>query len=76
MFASYLLSLGFVEAKSNTSLFIFHQGSETAYLLLYVEDIVLTTFSTELLHQIISVLQRKFFMKDLGQLQHFLGISI
>jgi hypothetical protein len=28
-FASYLLSLGFVEAQSNTSLFIFHQDYET-----------------------------------------------
>jgi hypothetical protein len=36
-FASYLLSLGFTEAKSDTSLFIFHRGSEMVYLLLYVE---------------------------------------
>jgi hypothetical protein len=43
-FATYLLSLGFV-----TSLFIFHRGSETIFLLLYVDDIVLTASSTELL---------------------------
>jgi hypothetical protein len=67
---------GFVEAKSNTSLFIFHQGSETIYLLLYVDDIILIASSTELLQQSISALQRGFSMKDLGQLHHFLGISV
>jgi hypothetical protein len=37
-FASYVLSLGFVESKADTSLFVYHCGSETAYLLLYVDD--------------------------------------
>jgi hypothetical protein len=48
-FASCLLSLGFAEAKSDTSLFIYRHGVETAYLLLYVDDIVLTASSTALL---------------------------
>jgi hypothetical protein len=66
MFVSYLLSLGFVEAKSDTCLFIFHRDSETVYLLLYVDDIVLTTSNTELLQRTISTLQREFSMKNLG----------
>jgi hypothetical protein len=49
MFAIYLLSLGFVEAKLDTSLFILHRGSETVYLLLYVDNIVLIASSTKLL---------------------------
>jgi hypothetical protein len=36
-FATYLLKLGFTEAKSNNSLFIYHSGSEKIYLL-YVGD--------------------------------------
>jgi hypothetical protein len=48
-FVIYFLSLDFAKAKSDTSLFIFHRGSEIVYLLLYVDDIVLTTSSTELL---------------------------
>jgi hypothetical protein len=71
-----LLSLDFVEAKSDTSLFIFLRGSETIYLLLYVDDIVLTASSTKLLQQNISALEREFSMKDLRQLHHFLGISV
>jgi hypothetical protein len=45
-------------------------------LLLYVDDIILTTSSTALLQRTISALQREFAMKDLGTLHHFLGISV
>jgi hypothetical protein len=43
-FASYLVSLSFVEAKSDTSLIIFRRGIDIVYLL-YIDDIVLTTSS-------------------------------
>jgi hypothetical protein len=41
-FVMYLTSLGFVEAKSDISLFIFHRCPDTVYLLLYADDITLT----------------------------------
>ena len=47
-FATFMLTLGFTEAKSDTSLFVYCRGDETAYLLLYVDDIVLTAFSQQL----------------------------
>jgi hypothetical protein len=75
-FATYMTILGFIEAKSDTSLFIFRHGSDTIYLLLYVDDIILTASSTELLRCTISALQRKFAMKDLGPLHHLLGITV
>ena len=68
--------MGFTEAKSDTSLFIYRRGVETAYLLLYVDDIVLTASSQQLLQSVISSLQREFAMKDLGQLHHFLGVTV
>jgi hypothetical protein len=70
-FASHLISLGFVEAKSDTSLFIYRQGPDTALLLLYVDDIVLTASSDSLLKQIIGALQHEFVMTDMGPLHHF-----
>jgi len=70
------LSLGFVEAKSDTSLFIYSQGLDTVYLLIYVDDIVLTTSSRALLSRTITALQHEFSLKDLGPLHHFLGISV
>jgi hypothetical protein len=38
-----------MEAKSDTSLFVYRRDADTAYLLLYINDIVLTTSSLELL---------------------------
>ncbi|XP_062208878.1 uncharacterized mitochondrial protein AtMg00810-like [Phragmites australis] len=75
-FASYLLQLGFVEAKSNTSPFIYRHEGETIYLLLYVDYIVFTASSTRVLCRTIDALQCEFSMKDLGPLEHFLGISV
>jgi hypothetical protein len=75
-FAAHLQTLGFLEAKSDTSLFIYRWNSSTAYLLLYVDDIVLTASSASLLRQLLTALQASFPMKDLGPLQHFLGIVV
>jgi hypothetical protein len=75
-FASYVYKHGFTAAKSDASLFIFKDGVEMAYLLLYVDDIVLTASSSDLLQRIIDRLSSKFAMRDLGALHHFLGISI
>ena len=75
-FATFLLTLGFTEAKADTSLFIYRRGDETAYLLLYIDDIVLTASSQQLLERVISSLQREFAMKDLGQLHHFLDVTV
>ena len=48
-FATFLLTWGFIESKSDTSLFIYRRGDENAYLLLYVDDIALTASSQQLL---------------------------
>ncbi|GKC79200.1 ribonuclease H-like domain-containing protein [Tanacetum coccineum] len=45
------------------------------FILLYVDDIVLTASSTALLQRIITVLHGEFAMTDLGSLNYFLGIS-
>ncbi|GJZ34670.1 ribonuclease H-like domain-containing protein [Tanacetum coccineum] len=50
-------------------------GTDTAYLLLYVDDIILTASSSTLLQKIISSLHSEFSMTDLGPLNYFLGIS-
>src|SRR6185312_10620549 len=75
-FAMFFQTLRFTEAKADTSLFVYRHGDETAYLLLYVDDIVLTASSQQLLERVISYLQQEFVMKDLGQLHHFLGVTV
>ena len=44
-FATSICKHGFTAAKSYASLFIFKDGVEMAYLLLYVDDIILTASS-------------------------------
>jgi hypothetical protein len=75
-FASYLVSLGFLEAKSNTSLFVYRRGTDTTYLLMYVNDTILTTLSPEFLQHTTTSIQREFTMKDLGPCHHFLNIFV
>jgi len=75
-FATYIRQLGFVASASDTSLFVYKDGTSIAYLLLYVDDIVLTASSMAFLQQIIGRLHSEFAMTDLSALHHFLGISV
>ncbi|GJV84077.1 ribonuclease H-like domain-containing protein [Tanacetum coccineum] len=50
--------------------------NHVAYLLLYVDDIILTASSTTLLQHLIDSLHREFDMTDLGAFNYFLGISV
>ena len=66
----------FASSASDTSIFVYKDGTSIAYLLLYVDDIVLTASSMAFLQQIIGRLHSEFAMTDLGTLHHFLGISV
>ncbi|GJY73209.1 ribonuclease H-like domain-containing protein [Tanacetum coccineum] len=74
-FASYATRVGFQHSKTDSSLFLFHRGSDIAYLLLYVDDIILIASSSAFLQRIIASLHSEFAMTDLGSLNYFLGIS-
>jgi len=69
-------TVGFCSFGSGTSLFLYKDGAQLAYLLLYVDDIVLTACLDALLHSIIGGLHTEFAMTDLGALYHFLGILV
>jgi hypothetical protein len=65
-----------VASKADSSLFIVHQGTRVAYILLYVDDIILTANSDATLTLIIVTLRREFHMTDLGPLAQFIGIHV
>jgi len=46
----FLLSIGFHASKEDTLLFIFYVGADICYLLVYVDDILLTGNNSFLLH--------------------------
>ncbi|KAK9049522.1 hypothetical protein SSX86_031508 [Deinandra increscens subsp. villosa] len=75
-FTDYVISLGFRQSRCDNSLFIYQHGTDTAYLLIYVDDIIFTASSTHLRCHIMESLSSEFAMKDLGPLSYFLGISV
>ena len=71
-----MTAIGFRNSISDNSLFVYYHGSNIAYFILYVDDIILIG-SSDLLHQfVMSKLSSEFAMKDLGPLSYFLGIVI
>jgi histone deacetylase 1/2 len=70
-----LQQLGFVAAKTDTSLFVFHQNGVTIYMLVYVDDIVVASSCPKASAVLIQRLGSSFPVKDLGPLHYFLGIE-
>ncbi|KAM1547885.1 hypothetical protein ACFX1Z_009145 [Malus domestica] len=75
-FTQFVPHLGFSNTYSDNSLFVKHVGSSIVILLLYVDDIIITSSATDAIQQVISALRKKFDIKDLGSLHFFLGIQI
>lgn len=75
-FGDYVSYTRFIKSKSENSLFIYQKDNDMAYLLLYVDDIILTTSTTNLRQSNISILTSEFALKDLRPLAYFLGIVI
>lgn len=75
-FSSFVERLGFIKSTCDHSLFVYSKGNDHAYLLLYVDDILLTASSPALRQHITTMLKKEFEMSDDGKLQYFLGIKI
>lgn len=71
----FLLSIGFQCSKSDNSLFFNCTQNYKLFLLVYVDDIILTGSDSTLLSSIISQLDQAFTIKDLGTLSYFLGVK-
>jgi len=73
---STLSQLGFVGSKCGPSLFIYTHQKYTVYILVYVDDIIITGNSVSLIQQLTSKLNTAFFLKQLGHLDYFSGLEI
>ncbi|XP_022631718.1 uncharacterized protein LOC111240603 [Vigna radiata var. radiata] len=72
----FLLYLGFVNSTTDASLFIHQKSGSTLYLLVYVDDIIVTGSSSTELSNLIFTLAAQFSLKDLGCLNYFLGVEV
>jgi histone deacetylase 1/2 len=71
-----LCDLGFKSSKSDTSLFIYSKNGIVIYMLIYVDDIIVTSSSTDAVSALLKDLRTDFALKDLGELNYFLGIEV
>ena len=74
-FVSFITNNGFIQTKTDTSLFVYRKGNLMAYLILYVDDIILTASTINLQDTVTNILKSEFPMKDLGVISSFLGVS-
>ncbi|CAL2258391.1 unnamed protein product [Prunus armeniaca] len=74
--STFILSISFSRSLVDSSLFIFQQGSHTIFLLMYVDDIVITGNDSSLLQNFISLLSCQFDMKNFGPFSYFLGLQV
>ncbi|KAG8488706.1 hypothetical protein CXB51_016682 [Gossypium anomalum] len=72
----FLLVSNFTASKADNSLFICHSGSTLVYVLIYVDDIIITGNNSQAIDRFVHDLNARFSLKDLGQLNYFLGIQV
>jgi hypothetical protein len=70
-----LQSLGFSPSQADISIFYYSKGSVTIFLLVYIDDIIVASLSSSVVTALLSDIQSKFALKDLGDLHYFLGIE-
>ncbi|PKU82566.1 Retrovirus-related Pol polyprotein from transposon TNT 1-94 [Dendrobium catenatum] len=75
-FMEYLISIGFESSSADPSLFILRKHPDNIYLLVYVDDILITGSNQDLVASVMHKLSQQFSMKNLGSVHDFLGIKI
>jgi hypothetical protein len=74
--SSKLCELGFIPSRADTSLFLYNRSGITVYVLIYVDDIIVTSSSDDAIIALLRDLNENFAIKDLGDLHFFLGIEV
>ena len=75
-FDSVIKAFGFIQTFGEACIYKKVSGSSVAFLILYVDDILLTRNDIEFLDSIKGYLNKNFSMKDLGVATYILGIKI
>ena len=73
---AFLISANFKPTISDPSLFVNLSNSSPIYILVYVDDIIITDPNSSYISSFITTLVNRFSLKDLGNLSYFLGIEV
>lgn len=71
-----LKGLGFVPSRCDPSLFSLVTPTYTILMLVYVDDIIITGSSPTRIQNLITKLNSQFALKQLGNLDYFLGVEV
>ncbi|KAK1607568.1 hypothetical protein QYE76_031241 [Lolium multiflorum] len=71
-----LQELGFLPSKADTSLFLYGKSGIIIFVLVYVDDIIVTSSSDAAISVPLKSLMANFAIKDLGDLHYFLGLEV
>lgn len=72
----FLIALGFENSHPDTSLFVLKTKGHLMYLLIYVDDIIITGDNDDMVHMFVHLLSQQFSLKDLGKLSYFLSVEV
>ncbi|XP_016185165.1 uncharacterized protein LOC107626777 [Arachis ipaensis] len=68
--------LGFTVTASDVSVSTKFDANATTFVLVYVDDVIITRSSTSAMMAVVNQLNCKFALKDMGDLHYFLGIQV
>ena len=71
-----LVDLGFSASKADTSLFFLRKRDVAIFILVYVDNIIIASSSDRATTALLQDLKAEFALKDLGELNYFLGIEV
>jgi hypothetical protein len=71
-----LCDLSFIGTKVDSSLFILRTASLTMFILVYVDDIIITASIPVVINDLLQQLRTSFIVKDLGKLNIFIGVEV
>ena len=74
--SQYLVTIGFVMADADHSLYLCKSEKGFVFVTIYVDDLIIGGDHLDEVEHIKGLLKQEFEMKDLGELRFFLGIEI
>lgn len=75
-FHSTLLEFSFKQSPYNASLFLHKSEKGTVFLLIYADDIIISSSAVNLIRKLQDLLHVVFHIKDLKELTYFLGLEV
>ncbi|CAL8099297.1 unnamed protein product [Prunus armeniaca] len=75
-FSQAILDAGYIQSKADYSLLYKHKGITSVFILVYVDDVIITGSDANEISTLKNFLRQRFKLKDSGNLKYFLGIEV